>query len=237
LNGAVDTALQVDKDGSTMTVSMTKDAELTAKMLFVTRQVEVETSEGEATTSLVLEPTTPLSFGDDFAKPSEKEMLLYDVLAEADVLDTQEATGILETLFNRLSLDNKDLAFHHLKLSEEHYLAGRWDDSISNARKFLESTLQEVAASHSLKVKGGKLSDSTYSRPVAVRDYLETETLLESKEKEAIAKIYGLLSHTGGHPYMAQNDQARLLRHLALTLSQFVLLRYEGSLTKAVVKS
>ena len=36
------------------------------------------------------------------------------------------------------------------------------------------------------------------------------------------------MSDTGGHPYMAAKDQARLMRHLALTFSQFVLLRLEG---------
>ena len=63
-----------------------------------------------------------------------------------------------------------------------------------------------------------------------MRNYLEEEGLLETKEKEAVAKIYGLLSNTGGHPYMASNDQARLLRQLALTLSHFVMLRFDGYL-------
>jgi hypothetical protein len=31
---------------------------------------------------------------------------------------------------------------------------------------------------------------------------------------------------------MAESDQARLLRHLALTLSQFVMLRLQGRLAK-----
>ncbi len=66
---------------------------------------------------------------------------------------------------------------------------------------------------------------------MAVRNYLESEGVLETKEKNAIAKIYGLLSKTGGHPYMAASDQARLLRQLSLTLAQFVMLRLQGSLS------
>jgi hypothetical protein len=31
---------------------------------------------------------------------------------------------------------------------------------------------------------------------------------------------------------MAQNDQARLLRHLSLTFAQFVMLRFQGNLGK-----
>ncbi len=104
----------------------------------------------------------------------------------------------------------------------------------SNSRKYLESILQEVATAHSVHVKGSTLPAGTYTRPVKVRDYLEQEGLVERKEKATIAQVYGLLSETGGHPYMARNDQARLLRHLALTFSQFVMLRLQGSLAKGV---
>ena len=149
---------------------------------------------------------------------------------ESDVLDVEEETGVLETLYRTLRLANRETAFHHLSLSEEHYTEGRWDDSISNSRKFLECVLQEIAAAHSLQIKKASLTESTYTRPVRVREYLEREGLLETKEKETVAKVYGLLSHTGGHPYMAQNEQARLLRHLALTFSQFVMLRFQGCL-------
>ena len=150
---------------------------------------------------------------------------------ESDVLDTKEEGGAIHSLYASLALANADTAFHHLKLSEDHYVAGRWDDSISNSRKFLECVLQESASAHSVRVIGTPLPEAVFTRPVAVRDYLEQEKLLESKEKDALAKTYGLLSHTGGHPYMAENDQARLLRHLSLTFSQFVLIRLRGSLS------
>ena len=121
---------------------------------------------------------------------------------------------------------------HFLDLSEEHFLEKRWSDSIANSRKFLESVLQEIAASHCNRAYGKPLSKETYEKPALARQYLEDEGLLESKKREAIAKIYGLLSHTGGHPYMADSDQARLLRHLSLTVGQFVLLRYKGFTTQ-----
>jgi hypothetical protein len=51
---------------------------------------------------------------------------------------------------------------------------------------------------------------------------------LEKKEKDALSHVYGLLSETGGHPYVAQKDQARLMRHLSLTFCQFILIRLQG---------
>jgi hypothetical protein len=141
----------------------------------------------------------------------------------------EEESGVLESLYRRLNLQNEKTAFHHLDLSEQHYLAGRWDDSISNSRKFLESVLREVATAHSLQEHDSPLSRSVYEWPKDVRNYLEKEKLISHKEKEALFKVYGLLSDTGGHPYMARSDQARLLRNLALTLSQFIMLRFQGS--------
>ena len=88
--------------------------------------------------------------------------------------------------------------------------------------------MQESAALHSVKRNAKQLDPNDYSQPRAVRDYLERQSLLEAKEKQAIASVYGLLSNTGGHPYMAEQDQARLMRHLALTFSQFVMLRLMG---------
>lgn len=149
---------------------------------------------------------------------------------ESDILDTREEAGVLETLYTELKLAKWEVAGHCLKQSEEHWRAGKWDDCISNARRFLECVLQEVAAAHSLHAKGTALPAKTYERPVEVRDHLEREGLLEAKEKKALAEVYGLLSNTGSHPYIAQQDQARLLRQQALILSQFVMLRYQGYL-------
>jgi hypothetical protein len=149
---------------------------------------------------------------------------------EVEILDVEAETGLLESLHIKLGLSDRQQTFEFLKLAEDHYVAGRWSDCIGNARKFFEVVLQQVANKHSIVTKGMAIAASTLERPVAVRDYLEHETLLEKKEREAVDKIYGLLSHTGGHPYMAEQDQARLLRQICLTMTQFIMLRLEGAL-------
>lgn len=149
--------------------------------------------------------------------------------SEVEVLDVEAETGLLQKLYASLALSDQQTTFQFLKLAEEHYVAGRWSDCISNARKFFEAVLQQVSSKHS-NARGVPLDSTTLQRPVAVREYLETAGLVEKKEREAIDKIYALLSHTGGHPYMAEEDQARLLRQICLTVTQFVMLRLEGSL-------
>jgi hypothetical protein len=151
------------------------------------------------------------------------------LVPEESLLDEQEEQGLLESLFDELALKDRSTLKHHLDLSSEHYREGRWDDSIANSRKVLELVLREVARRHSEAV-GAEVGADELDKPVRVRDHLQDVGLLEEKEKDAVAKIYGLLSDTGGHPYIAEKDQARLLRHYALTTCQFVLLRLKGAL-------
>lgn len=150
--------------------------------------------------------------------------------AEVEVLDVEAETGLLSNLHQALGLTDKQQTFEFLKLADEHYIAGRWSDSIGNARKFFEVILQQVASRYATGVKATTLSAAALEKPVSVREYLEKEELLEKKEREAVDKIYALLSHTGGHPYMAEKDQARLLRQICLTVTQFIMLRLEGAL-------
>jgi hypothetical protein len=149
-------------------------------------------------------------------------------VSEETVIEEAEEQGVLESLMTSLKLPDIPTLKHHLELSGIDYQESRWDDSISNSRKVLEGVLSEAAARHSIISAGNSLPQKVLDRPVEIRDYLEHAGILEKKEKEAISSIYGLLSDTGGHPYIAEQDQARLMRHLALIFSQFVLLRLEG---------
>jgi hypothetical protein len=149
---------------------------------------------------------------------------------EETVIEEGEEQDLLAGLFASVALPDPTTLKHHLDLSATNYQGSRWDDSIANSRKVLEGVLQQVAARHSQVVALRPLAPEELAKPVAVRDYLETSGLLEKREKTTIAEVYGLLSHTGGHPYIAEKDQARLMRHLALTFCQFVLLRLQGSL-------
>jgi hypothetical protein len=149
---------------------------------------------------------------------------------EETVLQEREEEGVLLGLISSLQFQDPQTLKHHLELSASHYQESRWDDSISNSRKLLEGVLQQTAGRHAHIVGSAPPGQEVLAKPVSVREYLEKVGLLEKKEKEALAHIYGLLSNTGGHPYIAQRDQARLMRHLALTFCQFVLLRLEGAI-------
>lgn len=147
---------------------------------------------------------------------------------EETVIKEAEEQGVLESLMTSLGLPDIPTLKHHLELSATDYQGSQWDNSISNSRKVLDGVLTQTAIRFTSISGDVGLSLKEVERPFAVRDYLERVGILEKKEKEAIASAYSLMSETGGHPYIAQQDQARLMRHLALTFSQFVLLRLEG---------
>jgi hypothetical protein len=157
------------------------------------------------------------------------------LFSESDVLDVEAEEGVLERLMAELHLPDLATPKHHLAQTSVQYDAGNWDACISDARKVLESVLSQVARVHGERIGNSPLSSDDLTRPVKVREYLKAENLLEEKEKRALAENYGLLSNTGGHPYIAEKDQARLMRHLALTFTQFVLLRLQGAMRNAGV--
>lgn len=148
-----------------------------------------------------------------------KAPTLYQV--EGSVIQEEAEQNYLEHLIEEVNLSDNELIKHHMKNAEDHYQKGRWDDSIANSRKFLEAILKQIAQLLGMRPK-------SLDSPYEVRAYLQIKGLIEKKEKEAIAKVYGLLSETGSHPYIAEKDQARLMWHLALTFSQFFLLRFQG---------
>jgi hypothetical protein len=149
---------------------------------------------------------------------------------ENSVINQQTEQTYLEVLIDSISLSNSKVIKHHLNLSEEHYSTGKWGDCISNSRMALEAILQQVADAIYVKKKGTNLPSNIFSTPRLVRDYFKNENILEDKEVEVIRTCYGLLSNTGSHPNMSEKDQARLMRNLALSLSQYALITYEGFL-------
>ncbi|MBN1971035.1 MAG: hypothetical protein JW870_16830 [Candidatus Delongbacteria bacterium] len=147
---------------------------------------------------------------------------------EEDVIDIDTERGYLQELISDAGLKNQETILHHLNLSEEHYINSKWDDSVSNSRKFFEEIVRQVANKLSFLKVGKDLDDKILEKGGSCINYIKKEGLIEEKEDKALGELYVLMSSEGGHPYMAQKDQARFLRNLSLTTSQFILLRLIG---------
>jgi hypothetical protein len=150
--------------------------------------------------------------------------------AESGVVDVEAEESVIQGLVRSVGLSGPDTIKTFLDRSQEHYDAGRWEDSIHNSRRFLELVLSQAAARHYIAEHGAQLDSDVQSRPDRVRNYLRDAGLISEQEKEALKYNYSLISHTGSHTYLSERDQARLMRFLALVWAQFVLLRLEGFL-------
>lgn len=146
---------------------------------------------------------------------------------EENVFDVEEQAGALEALWGRLLLTEFEQLRHNLRLADEHYEASRWGDCIAHARHVVELTLLEVAearhrlgATAALPAKGRKA-------PVIVRDHLRITGFYDQDEQDLVKAVYGLVSRLGGHPNMAPQASARILRQHAFTVAHFLLLRFE----------
>jgi len=148
---------------------------------------------------------------------------------ESSVIVEADERAFLEVLVDKLPLEDKVTILYHLKNSETQYLEEKWFDSVSNARGFWEAILKQIASE--INRQEGLGTDPP-NKAVEVRDYLEKKTFISRATKEAIWKVYGFMSEEGAHPNIAERDEARLLRTLALTFSQHALLTFEKYLEK-----
>lgn len=78
-----------------------------------------------------------------------------------------------------------------------------------------------------LLAKQGTVTDAELRRAVYVRDELKRTGFMDEKEHKFIGALYGLLSEQGGHPNMAERENALICRQYALTGTHFVLLRFK----------
>lgn len=145
---------------------------------------------------------------------------------EENVFDVVEQTGALEALWARIGLPRADQLRHNLQLADEHYEEGRWGDCITHARHVVELTLRQVADA---RVGHGHdpVPPDGDRRPVVVRDHLRTTGFYDQQEQNLVNALYALVSREGGHPNMAPQESARILRQHAFTVAHFLLLRFE----------
>lgn len=150
------------------------------------------------------------------------------VRSEAEIVDTKEEAGLLERLYTELGLGDSKTTLHFLQLSEDAYINGRWDAAVQHARQTMESVLLQCAVRWAgQKSPPDMLTDTA---PAGIRRYLEREGILDDKEVAAVQHSYGLVSNKGSHVHVCDKDEARLTRHIVLSLTQYVMLELKKKL-------
>ncbi|HEY6562305.1 MAG TPA: hypothetical protein VI072_33790 [Polyangiaceae bacterium] len=149
--------------------------------------------------------------------------------SEGETKDVEQERGEMLSLYVNLGLPNEALVRDCLNKSEEHFESGAYRDCVSNARHFLEKVVHDVAEAWSKRPNQPPLVIPPKT-PAAgpSRNYLRDQGLISADECTTFASLHGLLSATGGHPALPDEEQARVFRRLALSMALFVLLVYKA---------
>jgi len=142
-----------------------------------------------------------------------------------DVPVAEENRTSLELLANRHAdeLDIETLT-HHLKENIDLFRQEKWDSSIGHARNFVEQLLKDIARA----IAGNKNENPDLSRPVTVREYLQTCGFFDEAEKRKLVEgIYGYFSEEGSHPGISEQSTARVCMHILWAFAYYILEKFE----------
>jgi len=113
---------------------------------------------------------------------------------------------------------------HHLKEAEEQFRLEKWDASIGQARKFVEQLLLDIAG----VISQAKHETPDLSRPVRVRDYLQSCGFFdEAERKRLVDGVYGYFSEEGSHPGIGEQSAARICLSILWTFGFYVLEKFD----------
>lgn len=137
-------------------------------------------------------------------------------------VDLQEEHEYLLRLLHDIKPPNIGLIAHHYKEADDTYSSGKWGSSSNETRNFFIAVLRglrDVATAHGAPVLNQPVSDKNL-----IEDY-ERIGFLTVEEKEAVLKLWVLLSYSGSHPGIQDTDRARLTRLLVLGLTEWLCLK------------
>lgn len=146
---------------------------------------------------------------------------------EENTFEVREQEGVIEGLYRSLGLGNLEQVKHELKLTDEHYVNGKWGDCIKHARDLAECMLLEVVEARAT-LGAGSVPAKAKEQAVTVRTELHSSGFLDDKEVGFLNALWKLLSEQGGHMNMSPQENARICRQYALTAAHFVLLRFQA---------
>jgi hypothetical protein len=146
--------------------------------------------------------------------------------AEIKAVDLKTEDAYLIALIRTIALPNMEEIQHHHDESEKAFADGRWGSASSEARNSLIATLRglrEVATTR------GQIPP--YKQPGKDGPLIEDFRaigLFTDAEKNAVMHVWVLLSHSGPHVGIKEQDTARLSRLLAIGMTEWIALKFEG---------
>jgi hypothetical protein len=138
-------------------------------------------------------------------------------------INLQAEDDYLVHLIRSIAPANVEVILHHHGEADDTFVNGNWGAASAETRNFfiaLLRGLRDVATA-----RGGVPSFAHGNDSGLIEDY-HRRGLLTAKEKDAILKLWVLLSYSGPHVGIQDDERARLIRLLVLGQAQWLCLKF-----------
>lgn len=139
-------------------------------------------------------------------------------------MDIQREDDYLIGLLRKLQPANLETIVHHHDEAEKAFANGVWGSASTETRNFFVAILRGM---RERATASGKATSFTSGNDSDLIKNFETIGLLSEDEKDAVLKIWVLLSYSGPHVGIQEQDRAKLTRLLVLGMTQWLCLKFK----------
>lgn len=202
---------------------------LTGQIMLVV-MIEVVISQ-EQTISDFAAPPTPRALSTEVIASLREDGLDFIggkvVPAEMKSVNLKKEDEYLIGLIRAIGPFNMDVIQHHHDESDNAFATGGWGSASSQARNFLVATLRGLREEATSRGNVTPYKQPGKDGPL-IEDF-KTIGLFTDEEKNAVVHVWVLLSHSGPHVGIKEEDSARFSRLLAIGLTEWIALKFIGS--------
>jgi hypothetical protein len=146
------------------------------------------------------------------------------VPAKVKAVDLKKEYEYLIALIRSIKPLNVDEVEHHHDESDKALANRVWGSASSEARNFLVATLRGLREVATTRGKVPAYKQPGKDGPL-IEDF-KTIGLFTDAEKDAVMHVWVLLGHSGPHVGIKEEDSARLLRLLAIGMTEWIVLKF-----------
>lgn len=146
------------------------------------------------------------------------------VPAEMQAVDLQREDSYLIALIRSIGPANMEEIQHHHDESDRAFAHEGWGSASSEARNFLIAMLRGLREVATARGKVPAYKQPGKDGPL-IEDF-KAIGLFTDEEKNAVMHVWVLLSHSGPHVGIKEEDSARLSRLLAIGMAEWIVLKF-----------
>jgi hypothetical protein len=216
-------------DGHGQPAPQEADRLLGQKLLQEIIQIVISETESLLDIAIVFEPEPNLLANEVLSSLREDgfDFIAGKVVpAEVKAVDLRREDDYLIVLIRQITPDNLGEIQHHHDESDKAFANQGWGAASSEARNFFVAVLRGLRELATMRGRIAPYKQPGKDGPLI--DDFKTIGLFTEEEKNAVMHVWVLLSHSGPHVGIKEQDSARLSRLLAIGMTEWVALKFNA---------